>query len=146
MKSLVILLLLCLCATAHAAKIYKWTDEAGNVHYSERPPAGKAQELQVPKSKPSTTSTPGERLQETNRLLQAIDKERKEKADKAAAAAKEKARREEQCRLAKRRAALYEMGGRIFDIDEKGERRYLSDAEIQQKLTAARKDVEKWCQ
>jgi hypothetical protein len=29
---------------AHAAKLYKWSDEAGNIHYSQNPPANKDSE------------------------------------------------------------------------------------------------------
>ncbi len=145
MKTLTLLLLLCLSAGAPAATVYKWTDAAGGVHYGERPPAGQAQELRVPDHKPGKVVTPADRQKETQRLLDAIDKERQEKDKQAAAAAKEQAKRDEQCQQARRSAALYGMGGRIFDIDPQGERRYLSDAEIEQKRAAAQREVEKWC-
>jgi hypothetical protein len=37
--------------SAHANKLYKWTDESGQVHYSQTPPTtGKATEMEMPKS------------------------------------------------------------------------------------------------
>ena len=31
----------CLAAAGHAAELYKWVDEKGQVHYSDQPPAGR---------------------------------------------------------------------------------------------------------
>lgn len=36
-------LTLALCAGGAAAQLYSWKDETGKVHYSDQPPAGKAQ-------------------------------------------------------------------------------------------------------
>ena len=135
-----------LCASnGFAAKIYKWTDSNGNVHYGERPPSEQARELNLPNVHPSDSDTPASTPQDVNKLLDTLQKERDEKAKKAAIAEEERRAREQNCKAAKRNATGYEIGGRIYEIDENGERRYLGDAEIEQKLQESRKAVEKWC-
>ena len=146
-KTVLVIALSLLCASsgAFATKVYKWTDSNGNVHYGERPPTTQAKEVELRNLHPSGTSAPATPPQDINKLLDTLSKERKEKAEKAAAAEKKRKRREKNCNAAKRNAMGYQVGGRIYEIDENGERHFLSDSEINQKLEAARKEVEKWC-
>ena len=37
------------------------------------------------------------------------------------------------------------MGGRQYEVTEQGERHYLDDAAIQQRLTEAQKAADQWC-
>jgi len=145
--AVITLSLVCITGGALAGKIYKWTDSEGNVHYGERPPSSQAREVEIRKAPPSSrgAAPAGNSLQETNKLLETMRKEREEKAAKKAAAEKERKRREANCSRAKRRLAGYQIGGRIYEVDEQGERSYLSDREIQKRLQAAQKEVDKWC-
>ncbi len=150
MKKLIAILtlsLLCASGGAIAGKIYKWTDSEGNVHYGERPPTTQAREIKVPDAPPASqhSSPSGNSLQETNKLLDAMQKERQQKAEKKAAAEKERKAREANCSRAKRRLAAYTIGGRIYEIDDQGERSYLSDADIDKRKQAAQKEVDQWC-
>ncbi len=137
--------LLCASSGSFAAKVYKWTDSNGNIHYGERPPTTQAKEVELHNLHPSGSGTPATPPQDINKLLDTLSKERKEKAEKSAAAEKERKHREKNCNAAKRNAAGYQIGGRIYEIDENGERRFLGDSEIDKKLEEARKEVEKWC-
>lgn len=73
------------------------------------------------------------------------------KAEKAAAekaAADKQAEmkvNQENCELAKTNLITYQHGGRMSKVNEKGEKVYLEDAEIQQKAEQAKRDVAKWC-
>lgn len=151
MKRLLLLIaisLLCATTFSVAGKIYKWTDSEGNIHYGERPPSDQAKQITVPKgpsSAPSSESQPTNTQDSTKKLLDAFDKERKDKADATAKDAKETALRDKNCSISRKRVAGLSIGGRIYDVTEKGERRYLEDAEIKSKLAEAQKDVEKWC-
>ncbi|MDR0717664.1 MAG: DUF4124 domain-containing protein [Azoarcus sp.] len=40
MKTILLILSLCLSCVAAAGSVYRWTDEQGQVHYSDAPPAG----------------------------------------------------------------------------------------------------------
>ena len=152
MKHLITLLtigLLCLSTLSFAGKIYKWTDSEGNIHYGERPPGGQSQQIKVPKG-PSSTPAPAAKSsstqEATKKLLDAFEKEHKDKAEASAKAEAEKERREKNCASAKRRIAGLKMGGRQYEVTEKGERNYLNEADIQQRLDEAQKFADKWCQ
>ncbi|MCF6209589.1 MAG: DUF4124 domain-containing protein [Gammaproteobacteria bacterium] len=148
-KLIAIISLSLLCATTStlAGKVYKWTDSEGNIHYGERPPSTQAKEVDIHKAPPSSRNAlpAGNSLQETNKLLVTLQKERQQKAEKKATAEKERKAREANCSRSKRRLAGYRIGGRIYEIDEQGERSYLSDSDIQQRLEATQKEVGKWC-
>ena len=55
-RSLFVFVLLCAAGTAFA-QAYKWTDENGVVHYSDRPQPG-AEEFVLPESRPATRIVP----------------------------------------------------------------------------------------
>ena len=150
MKKLLLLIavsLLCTATLSVAGKIYKWTDSEGNVHYGARPPTNQAKQIKVQKGptysgKP--TAKPGSSSDSRKTLLDAFDKERKDKKETAAKTAKEKATRDKNCSNARKRVAGLSMG-RVYDISEEGERKYLEDDQIKSRLAEARKAVEKWC-
>jgi hypothetical protein len=146
---LIAILLFCTTTLSVAGKIYKWTDSEGNIHYGERPPSGQqGKQVHVPKG-PAYTAKPaakaGNPADARKNLLDAFDKERKEKAEATAKSEKEKAARDKNCSNARKRVAGLSIGGRIYDITEQGERKYLEDAEIKKRLAEANKAVEKWC-
>ena len=145
--TLITLSLLCASTVSLAAKVYKWTDSQGNVHYGERAPNTQAKEVELRNLHPSGSEAPApaNSPQDVNKLLDTLSKERQEKADKAAAAEQERKQREKNCAAAKRNATGYQIGGRIYEIDENGERRFLGDKEIDKKLEASKREVEKWC-
>jgi hypothetical protein len=151
MKNLISLLticLLCLSSLSFAGKIYKWTDSEGHVHYGERPPSGQAKQLQLhtkPAHTPTSTAKPSNQQEATKKLLDSFDKERKDKAEAEAKAAKEKAIRDKNCSSAKRRIAGLKIGGRQYEVDEQGNRHYLNEADIQSRLQEAQKYADKWC-
>jgi len=137
-----------LSAPAFASKIYKWVDSEGNTHYGERAPNHQGQQIRVPKGPTNVaapTSNNSSQFESTKKLLDAFDKERKDKAATAAKTAKEKARRDKNCSSARRRIAGLNLGGRQFVVDEQGERKYLSEADIKTRLAEAQKVAEKWC-
>lgn len=151
MKNLISLLticLLCLSPLSFAGKIYKWTDSEGNIHYGERPPSKQAKQIKVPKgpaSSPAPATKASSQYDATKKLLDSIDKERKDKKEADAKAAAEKELRAKNCSNAKRRIAGLKIGGRQYEVSEDGERNYLNEADIQQRLAEAQKAADKWC-
>lgn len=72
--------------------------------------------------------------------------EAKKKADKAAEdKLAEQKMKEENCQNAKNNLRTYQIGSRLTKINEKGEKVFLDDAEIKQKMEQAQKDVDQWC-
>lgn len=43
------IVLLVFCGSLAAQELYKWTDENGNIHYEDKPPAGPANESNLTK-------------------------------------------------------------------------------------------------
>ncbi len=152
MKKLLLLtaiFLLCVTTFSVAGKIYKWTDSEGNVHYGAQPPDRQAKQIKIPKGPsnlPAPASTVTNQQDATTKLLEAFDKERKDKAESSAKAAEEKERIDKNCSNARKRVAGLKLGGRQYTITEQGERHFLSDADIQQRLAKAQKTMAKWCQ
>ena len=116
-------------STAHA-QVYRWVDEQGKVHYGERPPSGaKASpvedRLAAPPGAPAPKAAPDASQQERDFQRRRMEREQKEASEqKAAEKAKQQCERE-RSRLAQLRTARRIPAG----VDDKGDRRYLSDAE-----------------
>lgn len=167
--------LLALLSTGAAAEVYKWKDKSGRTQYSDWPPpsnvpyttlTGKKSAGEsaagvsvVHDAKPGDPGTPSGQAADNK---QAGDKTLDEAAQKKAAEEKlakeaeakklqeerlalEKKAREMQCKNAKSRVAQFEQGGRIYRVDEQGERQYYGDQDIADELAKARADVDELC-
>ena len=119
-----------LAAVAAHAQVYRWVDEQGKVHYGERPPAGaKASpvedRLATPPGAPAPQAAPGTAQQERDFQRRRMEREQQEARDQKAA---DKAR--QQCERERSRLAQLRNVRRIpVGVDEKGNQRYMSDAE-----------------
>ncbi len=51
----------------------------------------------------------------------------------------------ENCNRSRQRVAMLEMGGRVAFVDEKGDRVFLTDIQLEAELEKARIDVRQWC-
>jgi hypothetical protein len=153
------------------ADIYKWKDKDGNTRYSDTPPpsniklenigtkkvaspTGKEPLSAVPQasapqasqpvtSKEAVLVTPPRNEQD----VAAEQRQRNAEADKKnkqekEAQAKIKA---ENCSAAKSNLASYAQGGRIYKMNEKGEREYMDDAGLKQGADKARGEVAQYC-
>ena len=145
--TLITICLFCLASLSFAAKIYKWTDSEGNIHYGEHPPAGQAEQIKVPHgpAAPAPAAQPSTQQGSTQKLLDAFAKERKDKQEASTKSAAEKALRERNCSSAKRRIAGLKLGGRQFEMTDSGEQHFLSEAEVQSRIEEAQKYADKWC-
>jgi len=116
-----------------AADVYRWTDAAGQVHYSERPPPqGPALRLDLP----ATGSPPAggdahaaERRARQQRLLEAFEYERAQQAERAARAAKQRLADAERCRALRQRWGRLSHPGPIYVGRPDGGRDYLDAAQ-----------------
>ena len=137
------------------AGLYKWTDENGKVHYSDQPPPGDVKQTQTLKESKSAAAAPSaagakpgaaaktpaeQEMEFRKRRLEAAEGEAKAKKD--AEAAEEKKRN---CERANAQVASLQRGGRITHPGPNGEQIYMSDAEIANELSNARKVADSWC-
>ncbi|MEM7251199.1 MAG: DUF4124 domain-containing protein [Pseudomonadota bacterium] len=114
-------------ALAHpaVADVYRWTDEAGNVHYGSRPPNENAEPVKIAPRGPVDPNRES-RAAKQKRLLRAYEKERrdKRKADRARERAERKVARK--CKRLAKRIANAQTAKYIYRKNEQGERTILS--------------------
>jgi len=150
-KLLHILILLISCISFSYAEIYKWVDDNGQVHYSEKPPVRqKAEQIQIQStgnhSAPQRQQVDEENhLKKQQKLLKAFEEERQYNKKQEAKNEKIEATRSRNCVIAKSNLRSYETANRIFKIDENGNRVYMPDSSRQQAIQRARDEVERWC-
>jgi len=118
------------------AKVYKWTDDKGQTHYSEHPAANQSNEVIKPKtghsdpvsySTAATSSTSNDANTTTN------------------TAAPLPAKDPERCAQARKNQNTLQTSSRIQIKDDKGEYHYLNPDELKQKMEEASKAIEESC-
>ena len=141
------------------AQIYKCLDSNGTMVYSQNPcpPNMKRETMSrggIPpastvapapgaadKASKSGPRTPAEQEQDFRKRQQDQAKAAKEANQKTA----EAQAKEASCRNAQQRLTQFEIGGRISQINDKGERYYMEDAQIESEKARARADVAQYC-
>lgn len=147
-------------AAAHA-QVYKCVDANGRTVYSQNPcpPSMKRETMQRGGIPPAAAVAPAagaadKASKSAAKPKTAADQEqdfRKRQQDQAKASKEadqksaEAQARDANCRNAKQRLAQYEIGGRISQINDKGERYYMEDAQIETEKARARADVSQSC-
>ena len=130
-----------------AGEIYKWTDEEGNVHFTDKPVVEEAERVAI-----QSRRTDPERVQA---MVQARAEAAAKAAEEEAAATPQGPTEEEiQARLEERakRCATYRerlqrfvQSRRIYREDENGERVYLSEEEMQEAREKVENQVQEYC-
>ncbi len=116
-------LVLALASVPAPAEIYKWVDSAGRVHFGDRPPPGKHKTWQ---GQAATTADPhlAERRRKQRRLLEAFEQEQDEKRAAEERAERHRASRRRECARARHQLEMVDRHGRVYELDDVGERRY----------------------
>lgn|SRR3974390_322992 len=140
------------------AQVYKCLDANGRTVYRQDPcppsmkretmstkpviPAGAAPAAgAADKAGKTGPKTPAEQEQAFRKRQQDSGKAADEAAQKTAQAQAKEAN----CTAARQRLTQFEIGGRISQIDDKGERYYMDDAQIESSKARARADVSQYC-
>ena len=150
MKAIVTIATLLLAAAgAQASEVYKTTDAQGRPVYTDKPVSLPAEKLNV-KSATTDTVQLQQRYEEQMKGYSEADKARAEAASKAAEAQKASAMtaedRARRCEESRQRYESYMNARRLYEPGEsEGERRYLSDAEIDAARADARKLMDEFC-
>jgi hypothetical protein len=156
------------------AEVYKWTDKDGVVRYTDIPPPsnvkkyttignkkvkevvaepvaaeskvevkeGVANDASKPKlneSQQARKDMKNDSLEAKKRQQADIDKQNKEKKE---ADAKQK---QVNCTTARSNYETYSQGGRIYQMNEKGEREYVDDKGLADKAAQAQRDMQQYC-
>ncbi|GAA3970896.1 hypothetical protein GCM10022278_30480 [Allohahella marinimesophila] len=142
---------------AIAGSVYKWTDENGVIHYSDKEPSKGATKLKVG----TTASKPGNQNSQAGdgnedaytvkpELQSQIDElEKKQQVDEVQAkidaeTAEEMNKNQERCKSLRSNMQTIEENARI-QVEEEGERRYLTAEEIVEKRQKIATDIKENC-
>ena len=141
-------LLACLiCPPLHAA-VYKWTDEHGRVHFSDRPVAEEAEQVEIRTRTPQGSSggsvTP-ERKELRRRMLDSYEQDRADKREARKKANQAKVERKKKCLNARARYDEYSTAGSIYNYLESGEREYLDKSQRERFIAKLKADIERYC-
>lgn len=138
-----VLLALALAAPAVAGDIYKSVNDKGVVVYSDKPPYPGAKPIGIHSrpTDPEVVAAERARLMGTEGE-QPPAPEATPTPDPEAQAAQ----RDEQCRLARERAAKYASSQRLYEPLPDGGRRYLTDEELTQARDEAQQAIVRFCE
>jgi molecular chaperone GrpE (heat shock protein) len=146
MKRLMIVAVALALAPVASAQLYKHVDKNGRVVYSDQPPAGvDAKQVNIPTGVTNVPSGAKSYVAQDKENQKKKDEAQK-KAAKAGDPAKKEQEAEQRCAQAKSAHQYFVDGGRIFKNNEKGERAFMSDAEIDSERERTRREMEAACQ
>lgn len=143
------LALVCTTAVAQEFSVYKWVDNEGVPHYTDRPPtSGEATRTGIrsqrtdPNAVIARVEQQSEQFAEQNSARQEADA-----AGDEAAAARKKTMEEARanCEQAQQRAQNYNTARRLYRPLPDGGREYLTDQELSEARAAADEAVNTWC-
>ncbi len=127
------------------AQLYKWVDKDGKTHYSDQPPPGQESKQLNVQSGAATAAAPPKSFLARDKELDKGRQESREAAKKADDAARLAQERDENCSRARSAYATYADGGRIHKYNDKGERVYLDDQEIEVERERAKREMDEAC-
>jgi hypothetical protein len=131
--------------TLFAGQVYKWTDDEGNVYYSDTPVAN-AQSVAIDSRPTDPKQAPAE--------TQARADAQAQKAEDAASAPQEPTQEElqaeareraENCTKYKERQLQFAQSRRIYRMDEDGERVYYDEEEMAATRARVAEQVNEYC-
>lgn len=145
MKGLLIYLILTLPALAQA-EVYRWTDAEGRTHFGDRPPTQAAsQEVQVQTAPARVDNAARDRQQKMNAFLEQRQQERDRQRAADAKAEKQAAKRAELCTKMRARLKHLDSVSTFYNLNEEGERVFVSESENTRIRERFRKKVEETC-
>ena len=142
--SVCLLLALLFSMTCHAAEAYKWVDEDGNTHYSDQP-RHDARPLNLETQPADRDDELRQRREKRDKLLEVFAEERKRQQQEKARRAAEQAKHQQHCRSMRQRLQQYRQSRYLYEENETGERRILTDAERTAEEEKLRRILAKEC-
>jgi hypothetical protein len=160
---------LCLLITSFPvfSQVYKWKDKDGSTRYTDTPPPSNIKQeaigskkaaqptgkaplsavpaetgKQVPPAKVKDNAPPVSDEDAAAKLRQRnAETEKKNKQEKEA----EAKRKADNCKAAKANFETYSQGGRVYKMNEKGEREYMDDKDLETGKVQAQKEISENC-
>ncbi len=145
-KVIAILVLGSLLVVSATAEVYKWTDEQGRIHYSDKA-QDDAIQFDIQTGEKSTVSPPdsAQRRENTRRLLRAFEEERRINQEKQHKQQVQESRQVRHCAEARDQLKRYTNARALYDFDNQGKRYILSEEQRRQAEARTAGDVQRWC-
>lgn len=148
----------CVLNASANAEIYKWRDAKGVMNYSDTPPPGGKQNTQsikaatVPNDWPLTRSDAYRENAPPASMEAGMKQEQKSAPPEESAAAAEQSLKDVEARIRAQNCAAarsnyrnYAIGGRMQQVNEAGEKEFLTDEQIRQGLEKAQFEIDQNC-
>ncbi|MFK7816057.1 MAG: DUF4124 domain-containing protein [Gammaproteobacteria bacterium] len=153
MSKLIKLLFTCFLlfiAFSIGAEVYKWVDENGKVHYSDKKVGKVVEKVEIKKDSSSNSENSviaEERLNKQKKYLDYRQSEREEKKHQREVKKREEAENNRYCvALRDELNSMVQEYAIWYDLDEDtGERHYLSDEELEQRIEEFKSKIKKNC-
>lgn len=141
-----LLTLLILSPAVSVAEVYRWVDAEGRTHFGDRPPAQAAsQEVKVESAPARVDNSARGRQQKVNAFLEQKQQERDQQRAADAKAEKQAAKRAEQCSKLRARLKYMDSISTFYNLNEQGERVFVSESENTRIREQFRRKVEETC-
>jgi len=137
--------MICLLGSPAWADVYKYVDENGLVKYTDKPELLPAEILARIKSQRTDNSAVAERVAAEEQQAQEKNADQASAADKQKAQKNTAADKAERCTKARERYDQIMSAQRVYSTNEKGERVYMDDKEIDKARASAKQMMDTWC-
>ena len=149
MKRLLIITITCLAAPIASAELYKYVDKDGKTVYSDQPPVNiDSKQMNIQSGASTNTPAPAagpKTAIDRDKDLQKGRDDARERAKKSDESAKQAQAAVQACSQAKAAYQTYADGGRIHKYNDKGEREYLGDQEIEVERERSKREMDEAC-
>lgn len=146
MSTRMLLILVLLTPTITQAGVYRWVDEQGNTHFGDQPPEKVAhQEISVTVAPAHSDTSVDERRQNIESFLEQRQQQREKEQAANMKAAKQAAKHEAQCRKLRARLKHMESISTFYNLNDQGERVFVSESENDQIRQRFQGKVQKIC-
>lgn len=134
--------MLLLCVGHAGAQVYKWVDANGVTHYGAQPPSGNtAKELRLRDASPPSAGAPPAGQSSTLKEREIEFRKRQALREREETRlAEERSQRDQDCRAARLEIADMRISRRLYELNDRGERVFMSDA--QRDAEIARREAE----
>jgi hypothetical protein len=143
---LVLLIGLSLVGQQLRAEVYKWVDDQGRVHFSDRPADAQSTAIKIKQGEaPAAPLGVEDKQMKMQRMLDVYAEERAQRQEAMQKQKKERQQRKKNCALAKDRYNSHLRASGIYNLGSDGKRQYLSDEERSSHMKRLKADINRWC-
>ena len=135
-----------LASAATASEIFKWTDEDGNVHYTDKPIEPSSERINIASRSTDNSAVQAQTQARLDRKSEAAEAAANEPAGPTPEELRaENKQRADQCTKYRERMTKFVQSRHLYREDENGERTYLDEVEMQKTRDKTEEKVREYC-